>query len=64
MDASALLKEVNSLRSCLESTQRAVDVARQQIAELSATVTSQQAKLEQKDRQILELLKALRGKQR
>jgi transposase/uncharacterized coiled-coil protein SlyX len=64
MDASALLKEVNSLRSCLESTRRAVDVARQQIAELSATVTSQQAKLEQKDRQILELLKALRGKQR
>lgn len=64
MDTNTLLKEVQSLRSLLEKSQRDAEVALEQVAELSATVTSQQAKLEQKDRQILELLKALRGKQR
>jgi len=38
--------------------------ARQQVSELSATVSEQKQKLVAKEQQILELLKALRGKQR
>lgn len=57
MDANKLTTDVESLKKLLLQTQ-------QQVAEMSATITDQQRKLQQKENQIIELLKALRGKQR
>jgi transposase len=57
MDANELLKEVEKLRSQLKTAQI-------RITELSSTVSEQQAKREQKERQGLALLKSLKGKQR
>jgi transposase len=48
----------------MEAAQRAVAVAQQQATELASTIDTQRDQLEKKDRQILELLQALRGKQR
>ena len=57
MDAGELPTDVEELKVLLLQ-------ARQQVVELSTTVSEQQQKLAAKDHQILELLKALRGKQR
>ena len=57
MDASELPTDVEELKALLLQ-------ARQQVAELSTTVSQQQQKLVAKEHQIIELLKALRGKQR
>jgi len=55
------LEEMHQL---LLATRQQLQVAQQQSSELAATIDTQQQQLEQKDRQILELLQALRGKQR
>ena len=57
MDANELPTDLEELKKLLLQT-------RQQVAEMSATITAQEKKLQQKEHQILELLKALRGKQR
>jgi transposase len=57
MDASELPTDVEQLKALLL-------LARQQVAQLSTTVSEQQQKLAAQERQIIELLKALRGKQR
>lgn len=48
----------------LAAAQRETVVVRQQAVELTTTIDSQRQQIERKDRQILELLQALRGKQR
>ena len=57
MDANELPTDLEELKKLLLQT-------RQQVAEMSATITAQEKKLQQKEQQILELLKALRGKHR
>ena len=78
MDANELLKEVESLRSQLANSQlqvatlsstvttlsSTVTMLNTTVTELSSTVSEQQSKLEQKERQLLALLKSLKGKQR
>ena len=71
MDANHLPTDPEQLKAMLLSLQEALRVAQeqalsaqQQNALLASTVTEQQQKLEQKEQLILELLKALRGKQR
>lgn len=56
--------ELAASRSELTTSQHELATSRQQVAELSSTVAQQQQKLEQKEQQILELLRALRGKKR
>lgn len=64
MDANELLKEVESLRSQLATLSSTVTMLNTTVTELSSTVSEQQSKLEQKERQLLALLKSLKGKQR
>ena len=62
--SSDLPTTVEELQQLLLTTRQQADVALQQNAELAATIADQQQELQQKDRKILELLQALRGKQR
>jgi transposase len=71
MDDGQLPTDIAKLQALLrqsreETRQRAqaLQVAERQVTELSATVEEQRGKLEAKQQQILELLRALRGKQR
>jgi transposase len=64
MDDKALPMDVKQLQALLLQARREADLAKQQVAELSSTICEQQTKLAAKEQQILELLKALRGKQR
>jgi transposase len=64
MDENKLPTEVEELKRILLHTCRELATSRQQVLELSSTVSQQEKKLEQKEQQILELLRALRGKQR
>ncbi len=57
-------REAAAARRECEVAQRERELALQQVAELATTIGEQQAQLEQKERLIAELLKALRGKQR
>ncbi len=57
-------KELTKAQRQATQAQRQAALAEQKASQLSATVTEQQAKLAAKEQQILELLKALRGKQR
>ena len=57
MDANDLPTDVEELQKLLMQTQT-------QVALLSSTVSEQEKKLAAKEQQIIELLKALRGKQR
>ena len=71
MNAEHLPSTVKELRELLLAThqqvkdaRRAATIAQEQTSELATTIDSQREQLEKKDRQILELLQALRGKQR
>ena len=64
MDGNQLPTDVDALRKLLLKTQQELATSQQSITELSATVTEQEQKLAAKEQQILELIKALRGKQR
>ena len=64
MNADHLPSSVEELRELLLATHRRLELAEQQTAELATTIDTQREQLEKKDRQILELLQALRGKQR
>jgi len=75
MDANELPTDVEELKALLIATlavkkkeavafQQHAAILEQQAAELASTVKEQQAKLAAKEQTILELLKALRGKQR
>lgn len=71
MDETQLPTDVEELkrlllraRDELSASRDELSASRQQVTELSSTITQQQKKLEQKEQQILELLRALRGKQR
>ena len=57
-------QELASSRQNLASSQQALASSQQQVAELSTTISEQESKLAAKEQQILELIKALRGKQR
>jgi transposase len=56
--------DVEELKRMLLHTRDELATTRQQVIELSSTISAQEQRLEQKERLILELLKALRGKQR
>jgi transposase len=71
MNAEHLPSTVKELRELLLAThqqvkdaRRAAAIAHEQTTELATTIDTQREQLEKKDRQILELLQALRGKQR
>jgi len=64
MNADHLPSDVEELRKLLLATHRRLELAERQTAELATTIDTQREQLEKKDRQILELLQALRGKQR
>jgi transposase len=71
MDANQLPTDPDELRRLLLSAQQALKVKEQSLAIaqeqnklLASTISEQQQKLEQKEQLILELLRALRGKQR
>ena len=71
MNAEHLPSTVKELRELLLTThqqvkdaRRAAAIAQEQTTELATTIDTQREQLEKKDRQILELLQALRGKQR
>lgn len=71
MDANQLPTDVEELkrmllrtRSELMASRSELATSRQQVTELSSTVIEQEKRLEQKEQQILQLLQALRGKQR
>lgn len=75
MDANELPTDVEELKALLVATlashqttlavkEEEIAQAKQEAAELSSTVIEQQQKLEANQQQILELLRALRGKQR
>ena len=63
-NAEELLAMLLETRRALEVAQREAEVAQRETIELTATVQEQLQKLEKKDQQISELLRALRGKQR
>lgn len=56
--------DVAKLQALLRQREQALQVAERLATELSATVEEQRGKLEAKQHQIIELLRALRGKQR
>ena len=64
MDGKQLPTDVDVLKKLLLETQQQLATSQQQATELAATVSQQQEKLAAKEQQILELIKALRGKQR
>ena len=75
MDANELPTDIEELRSLFVATlavkekeiaqaKQDIAISKQEVIELSSTVAKQESKLAAKDQQILELLKALRGKQR
>ena len=64
MDDDQLPTDVAKLRSLLLRAREETRQRERQVTELSATVEEQRGKLEAKQQQILELLRALRGKQR
>ena len=64
MNADHLPSDVEELRKLLLATHRRLEIFEQQTTELATTIDAQREQLEKKDRQILELLQALRGKQR
>ena len=59
-----LPNDVAKLKALLRERDRALQLAERQAVELSATVEEQRGKLEAKQQQVVELLRALRGKQR
>ena len=59
-----LPSDVDQLRAMLLAAREQVQQLSSVNSELSSTVSEQQRKLEQKEQQIVELLRALRGKQR
>ena len=59
-----LIATLTSHQSALANKEKEIALAKQEAAELSSTVSEQQHKLAAKEQVILELLKALRGKQR
>ncbi len=64
MDVQELPEDAVALKALLLRAQRELEVSKQQVVELSSTVSDQQKQLAAKEQKILELLKALRGKQR
>ena len=63
-DVETLQRLLVQARQQLQGAQQTIEVSQRRTTELSATVEEQRAHLEKKDQQILELLRALRGKQR
>jgi hypothetical protein len=55
---------IEELQALLQRTQQQLAVAEQQSAELAATVEQQRGQIQKQEQTILELLAALRGKQR
>lgn len=64
MDTNLLPTDLNELRRLLLSAQQSLAIAQEQNKLLASTISEQQQKLEQKEQMILELIRALRGKQR
>ena len=71
MDGNPLPTDVETLKKLLLETQQQLATSREELAtsqqqatELAATVSEQEEKLAAKEQQILELINALRGKQR
>ena len=64
MNADHLPSDVEELRKLLLAAHRRLELSERQTVELATTIDTQREQLEKKDRQILELLQALRGKQR
>lgn len=64
MDRHGLPTDVATLQRMLLESRRDLEVFQHKATELSKTVDDQRSRLEAKDRQIRELLQALRGKQR
>jgi len=64
MDANQLPTDVEELRALLLKTHASLQQAQREVSKQSATINDQRQQLDKKERQILELLKALRGKQR
>ena len=64
MEGESLPTDVKTLQRLLLAAQQTIEVSQRQATELTATIEEQRAHLEKKDQQILELLRALRGKQR
>lgn len=64
MTQDELPTTVAELQALLLATHRDADNARREAMELAQTVEHQREQIEKKDRQIVELLQALRGKQR
>ena len=64
MDANQLQLKIEELEAALAEQAIALSIKTQEAVELSAMVTKQQQTIAAKEQQVLELLKALRGKQR
>ena len=64
MHPEDLPSTVDELRELLLQTQRRAEVAERKANALTATVDDQRREIEHKDQTILDLLQALRGKQR
>ncbi len=64
MSSNQLPTDVEELQRLLLESQQQAALAQTQVEELTATVTKQSKELEKKDRQIKELIQAMRGKQR
>ena len=64
MEGESLPTDVKTLQRLLLAAQQTTEVSQRQATELTATIAEQRVHLEKKDQQILELLRALRGKQR
>lgn len=63
-DANNARREATDARQEADHIRREADVAREAADELALTVARQREQIEKKDRQIIELLQALRGKRR
>ncbi len=64
MSYEELFKRMHELEVALLDSRREAELAQRQTVELLATIGEQQAKLQKQEQTILELLRALRGKQR